>query len=342
MDFNKFRKNRGKMQAAVTKMKDKKPSYIDDRFWKPMPDKQGNADAVIRFLPQQDPEAEPVIMRHTHFFKENGKWFVELCPRTNGKECPADEYGQPYWDLAKEHPKESDEYKRLAGIASKYCNSKEFIANILVVNDLARPENNGKVFLYKFGVKIFNKIMDKLAPESEIDEPVMVYDLWEGRNFKLKMRKESGWIKYDNSEWFDSNTPVAKDEDGIERIYNQIRSLAEFVDPKLFKDYVSLKKKFIEVVGANAAKFFAASKSEGAAEHTQTVEGPSKEKASAPADADDDMVFDDADATATNDATDPEPDQSDDGSEPEQAHSDDFDFDFDEDDFNFDADSEKK
>lgn len=331
MDFKKFRKNRGKMAEAVKRMKDKKPDYTDDRFWTMTADKQGNADAVIRFLPQQDPEKEPCVMKFTHFIKDNGKYFVEDCPITIGKPCPADEYAQPYWDMDTEQGKQ---------LASKYSKTKNFICNIQVVNDLAKPENNGKVFLFKFGIKIFEKIMGKIAPESELDEPVMVFDLWEGRNFKLKRRKVSGWINYDSSEFFDSNTPVAKSDDGIEKVYNQIRSLDEFVDPKLFKPYGDLKKKFITVVGDKAAKFFATSDSPDT--------GTEMAVQDAPGDADE-VAFDDpvddtpaaegdggGDDTAAEQAKTDEP--ANEKSDDDPFDDDDFNFDLNDDDFNFDDD----
>jgi len=251
MNFKKFLNSGDKMKKAVKKMKAKKPSYVDDRFWKTSPDKQGNADAVLRFLPQQEPEKAPIVMKHTHFFKENGKWFVCDCPTTFEMPCPADEYAQPYWD---EDTKESKE------IALKYSRKKRFISNVLVVNDINRPENNGKVFLYEFGIKIYEKIIDKLDPESELDEPIMIHDFLEGRNFKLKQQKVGGFINYDKSEFYSDSTPVAKTEKKMEEVYNQITDLDQFVDPEKIKSYSELKKKFIGVVGQSAAEFFSGSK----------------------------------------------------------------------------------
>lgn len=249
MDFKKFRKNRKKMSNAVKKMKDRKPSYVDERFWSPTVDKMGNADAVIRFLPQSDdPEIEPVIMKFTHGFKENGKWFFCDCPTTFGEKCPADEYAKPFWD---------DDTDESRAMAAKYSRKKQFISNILVVNDLANPENNGKVFLFKFGIKIYEMFMGKIDPDSELDEQILVYDPIDGCDFKLKRREIKGWVNYDQSEFYSKQTPIAKTEKEMIEIFSKIRPLDEFLDKKkLLKPYSELKKNFIGVVGKKAAQFF--------------------------------------------------------------------------------------
>lgn len=337
MDFSKFKKNRGKLNKAVNKMKDKKPSWQDDRFWTPTVDNLGNAEAVIRFMPQPDVDKEPVVLKFTHGFKDNGKWFFTDCPTTWGKDCPSDQYAQPYWDEDTEASK---------SIASKYSRKKQFIANILVVKDLAKPENNGKNFLFKFGTKIFEKIMDKVAPDSELDDPVKIFDMWEGRNFKLKRKKVSGWANYDSSEWFDNNSPVAKNDEGIEKVYKQLYVLDDFVDEKNCPKYADLKKKFIGVVGEKAARFFASNKSDADMEDTGTEASVGT---TAEEEAFDDSAFNDvsSDEPANENGTDNEEPVKEDVKEdatPEEenkAESDsgegeDVDFDFNDDDFEFD------
>lgn len=239
MDFSKFKKNRKNVSKAIDNMKAKKPSYVDERFWALTVDDSFNGEAIIRFLPQQDPEASPVIMYYNHFFKKNGQWFNENCPFTNGKDCPVCDYVQPFWEEDTEASKNE---------ARKYSRGKNYVANIQVIKDPAKPENNGKVFLFRFGVKIYDKLLDKVAPESELEEPVMVHDLWEGQNFLLKCRKKDGYRNYDTSKFYDKLCPVAKSDKGIEEIYNQIKVLDEFVEDKKFKKYEEIQKKFFKIM----------------------------------------------------------------------------------------------
>jgi len=325
-------KNRSKMSKAVKKMKDKKPSFVDERFWSTTPDKQGNADVVIRFLPQQDPEKEPFIMKFTHGFKENGKWFFIDCPITIGEPCPSDEYAQPYWEEDTEQSK---------NIAIKYSKKKQFIANIQVVNDLSKPENNGKVFLYKFGIKIFEKILDKLDPESELDEPIMVHDFLDGSNFKIKQRKVSGYVNYDKSEFYSETTPVAKTEKEMKVIFDQIRNLDEFINPKKFSSYTEIKKKFIGVVGTPAAEFFADTDT-GTDSHDSS-EIDTQDKSEAPSDDKEDAKEDISPKEKSINEDDSKASEENEEEKVEKKDDDfDFDFDVEDDDFSFDDNDEKK
>lgn len=326
MDFAKFKKNRSKMVEAVKKVKDQKPNYVDERFWTTTPDKQGNADAIIRFLPQPDPEEPFAVMKFIHGFNEKGKWFIENCPQTIGEECPSDEYAQPFWD---EGTKESK------AIASKFTKKRSYIANILVVNDLSKPDNNGKVFLWRFGVKIFEKIMDKLAPKSELDEQLLIYDLWEGRNFKLKQRKVDDYPNYDLCEFVDSNSAVADTEKGIEEIFKQIRDLGEFIDPKEFKKYGDLKKKFISVVGKRAAEFFSDSNEGDTGKEVNTKSSSKIKKEDF--ETIDESEFDD---TANDDEKVVKENTEEDDEAVKENTEEDVDFDFDEDDFKWDDDDD--
>lgn len=242
MDFKNFKKNRKKLQETInTKMKDQlKPKFAkDERFWSPTKGDDGNADALIRFLPQQDPKKPPIIMYYMHGFKEKGKWFIENCPSTKDERCPSCEYAEPLWEEDTEESRKK---------ASKYYRTKQFISNILVVKDAAKPENNGKVFLFRFGQKIYDKIDAKLYPESELDEPVNVMDFWEGCNFRLRLRKVSGRNNYDTSAFSDNITPIAKSEKKIEEIFKQIYNLDEFLADENFKSYDELLKKFNRIM----------------------------------------------------------------------------------------------
>lgn len=245
MDFKNFKKNRSKLQKSVEKMKAQKPSYVDDRFWALTKDAAYNGEAIIRFLPQRDIELSPVILYFNHSFKHNGKWFWEMCPTTLGQECYGCEQVQPWWD---------EDTKASKAKAGKHGRKKNFIANILVIKDPAKPENNGKVFLFRFGVKIYDKLMDKLAPTSELVEPEMVHDLWEGRNFHLKCKKVDDYPNYDTSTFMDKSTPVGSNDKEIEEIYNTIYDLAEFTDESKFKEYEAFKTKWDNIMGKGSGK----------------------------------------------------------------------------------------
>ena len=239
MDFKSFKKNKKKFIKQAKKMNMPKNDYNDTRFWTPTKDDAGNGEALFRFLPQKDVEKNPIVLYYQHFFKEKGKYFVEKCPTTWEKDCPICEYVQPFWNGTEAEEK----------IAMKYGKKKQFVANIYMIKDPAKPENNGKVFLFKFGVKIFNKIMDKVNPSSELDDEVSIYDLWEGMNFKLKIKKVYGYPNYESSEFTGSVVPIAKDDDGIEAIYNKIYALDEFIDMKDCKSDRALIKKFFTITG---------------------------------------------------------------------------------------------
>jgi len=242
MDFSEFKKNRSKATEAVKKLKDKKPSFTDDRFWILKKDQMGNGEAIVRFLSGISPEDEPITEKFTHGFKEGQKWFIEDCPVTVGRECASCTYAQPYWDEGTEKSKQ---------IAGKFWRKKQFIARILVIKDVAAPENNGKVFLFKFGKKVYDKIMAKVSPDGELDEPILVWDLWEGLDFKLKVRKVDGHPNYDLCEFYSNKKPIADTEEGIEKIYKEICrfDLKEFIDPAKYKTEEEFTKKFNAFMG---------------------------------------------------------------------------------------------
>jgi hypothetical protein len=241
MDFKAFKKGKGKLEKSVAKMKDQNPKFKkDERFWVPIKDDTGSANALIRFLPQPDIEAPPSISFFQHGFKEKGKWFIDNCPSTFDNPCPVCEYIQPYWD------EDTDESH---AIARRYSRSKQYIANILVIKDLNQPANNGKVFLFKFGVKLYEKIEEKIFPESEIDDAIQVFDPWTGCNFKLKLRQKHKMNNYDTSEFATDNCgPVCKSDEALEVIFNQMLPLDEFLADKLYPEYGKMKKKFNRIM----------------------------------------------------------------------------------------------
>ncbi len=246
MDFKSFKKSRGKLKESVKKMKESGTKFKkDERFFNLTKDDSGNSNALIRFLPQPDLDKPPTISFFQHGFQEKGKWFIDNCPSTFQNPCPVCEYIQPYWD---EDTEESHNYAR------RYSRTKQFIANILVIKDTVNPANNGKVFLYKFGVKLYNKIEEKLFPESELDEQLQVFDPWEGANFKLKLRQVKKRNNYDNSEFVAKTGPVAPTDEQLEVIFNQMMDLDEFLADDKFPEYDKMTAKFNRIMKIKTAK----------------------------------------------------------------------------------------
>ncbi len=214
----------------------------DDRYWQPEVDKAGNGYAVIRFLAPPKGEELPWVRVWNHGFKgPSGKWYIENSLTTLGKADPVSEYNTELWNSGSEANKE---------IARQQKRKLSYITNILIVKDPAHPENEGKVFLYKFGKKIFDKIKDVAEPQFEDEKPINPFDFWEGANFKLKIRNVEGYRNYDKSE-FDSISSISDSDDAIEAIWNKQHSLTQFLDEKHFKSYDELKKKFEMVMGLN-------------------------------------------------------------------------------------------
>jgi len=243
-----LRKSRGGFDSLMKEVEKianpQSESRADDRFWQPEVDKAGNGYAVIRFLPPPKGEELPWVRIWNHGFQgPAGKWYIENSLTTLGKADPVSEYNTELWNSGSEANKE---------VARKQKRKLTYYSNILVVKDPAHPENEGKVFLYKFGKKIFDKIKDIAEPQFEDEKPVNPFDFWEGANFKLKIRNVEGYRNYDKSE-FDSPSPVANDDSSIERIWNQQHSLTQFLDEKYFKSYDELKKKLDMVLGTTSA-----------------------------------------------------------------------------------------
>jgi len=214
----------------------------DTRFWQPEVDKAGNGYAVIRFLPAPKSEDIPWVRLFSHGFQGPGGWYIENSLTTLGKKDPVGEYNSTLWNRGDEAGKEQ---------ARKQKRRLSYIANIYVVKDPAHPENEGKVFLYKFGKKIFDKINDQMNPEFEDETPVNPFDFWEGANFKMKIRNVEGYRNYDKSE-FDSPSALSEDDDEMEKIWGTEYSLQDFLDAKNFKSFEELQARLNRVLGATA------------------------------------------------------------------------------------------
>jgi hypothetical protein len=246
--FSELKKSRTrdleKLTSEVSKLnsKEEKKSYEDLRFWKPTVDKAGNGMATIRFLPAPEGEDMPWIQIFSHSFQgPTGQWYIENSLTTLNKKDPVSEYNTLLWNSGIESDKE---------IARKQKRKLNYISNVYIVRDSANPDNEGKVFLFKFGKKIFDKLNDLMNPEFEDETPVSPFDLWEGANFKLKIRKVEGYQNYDKSE-FESPSPLSEDDEELERIWKAEHSLKEFLDEKNFKPYDVLKAKLNTVLNLN-------------------------------------------------------------------------------------------
>lgn len=253
MDMNTLRSNRNNDFSKITKEFEKSTSnnnHVDERFWKPERDKAGNATATIRFLPRGHGDELPWVKLFSHGFKNEstGRWFIEECLTTltdetgTSLQCPVCAHNTVLWNST------TDDASPIRKTVRNQKRKLSYIANILVINDPKHPENNGKVFLFKFGKKIFDKIMDKARPTFEDEQPVNVFDYWEGANFKLRMKMADGFPNYDSSE-FESVTALGTDEE-ILTIANQQHKLAELVDKSKFKSYADLERKLQLVLSA--------------------------------------------------------------------------------------------
>ena len=252
MSFANLKAKRKDFAGLAEQMKDagKGGGYKkDERFWELPVDKSGTGSAVIRFLPAPADHELPYVLRYAHGFqnKTSGKWLIENCPTTMGQNtpCPICERNSELWNTGLESNKT---------IVRERKRGLSYFSNIYVVNDPVNPENNGKVFLFRFGPKIFEKITNKISPEFADETPVNVFDFWEGANFRLKAVKVAGQRSYDHSSW-DTEGPLFKcaSEDELnsklEEVYNSEYSLKELVDPKEFKSYDQLMTRLNQTLG---------------------------------------------------------------------------------------------
>ena len=209
-----------------------KKSYVDERLWKPQLDKTGNGYAVIRFLPAIDGEDMPWAKVWNHAFQgPTGQWYIENSLTTIGQKDPVSEMNAAYWNSGVESDKE---------IARRQKRKLQYFSNIFVVSDPKNPENEGKVFLFRFGKKIFDKIMESMQPAFEDETPVNPFDFWKGANFKLKIRKVDGYWNYDKSE-FEAPSALFADDEQLEEVWKKQYALTEFTAPTNFKSYDELK-----------------------------------------------------------------------------------------------------
>ena len=216
-----------------------KKSYVDERLWKPELDKSGNGYAVIRFLPSPEGEDLPWAKVWNHAFQgPTGQWYIENSLTTIGQKDPVSEYNSKLWNSGVESDKE---------IARKQKRKLQYFSNILVVSDPKHPENEGRVFLFRYGKKIFDKITAAMSPEFEDEKAINPFDFWEGANFKLKIRKVDGFWNYDKSE-FEDTSKLFEDDAEADKVWQSQYSLAEFTAASNFKSYDELKTRLDAVL----------------------------------------------------------------------------------------------
>ena len=249
MSFAKLKKQSklgsltAKLVKEVEKMNNNGASG-DDRLWKLDVDKSGNGYAVIRFLPAPDGEDLPFVKLYSHAFQGPGGWYIENSLTTLGGKDPVSEYNTQLWNNGTDSGKET---------ARKQKRKLTYTSNIYVVKDPANPENEGKVFLFKYGKKIFDKLTAAMQPEFEDEEAIDPFDFWQGANFKLKAKNVAGYRNYDSSE-FAPQSPLLDDDDALEAIWKKEISLAEIVAPEQFKSYDDLKRRLNYVLGNTAPR----------------------------------------------------------------------------------------
>jgi hypothetical protein len=246
MSFSDFKKkSKNSIEQLAKKLEQDvgtKKNFKDDRFWRPELDKTGSGYAVIRFLPAGANEDIPWAKTYTHAFKGKGGWYIENCPTAIEQKCPVCEINNELWNSGIESDK---------NIARDRKRKLSYISNILVISDPANPQNDGKVFLFKYGKKIFDKIQEAMKPDFQDEKPVNPFDLWGGSNFRMKIRNVAGYTNYDKSEFDSPSALFDSDDKKLEALWNKLYPLKEFTDPSNFKSYDELKKKVNTVLGSN-------------------------------------------------------------------------------------------
>lgn len=249
MSFADLKKNRNKKLADLTEKLNQSTAkgYSDpdaDKYWMLKRDAAGNGSAIIRFLDAPDGEEVPFVKLWSHGFKgPTGQWYIENSLTTLGQDDPVSAFNTKLWNASTDDKGLEREQAR----AQK--RKTHFISNILVIKDSATPENEGKVFLFKYGKKVFDKIKDVMNPSFEDEEPINPFDLFEGVNFKFRMRQVEGYANYDKSEFETTKTPIADSDKEIEAIWKQCHSLQAVIAPDKFKSYEELEAKLHRVLG---------------------------------------------------------------------------------------------
>lgn len=245
MSFSQLKKNRSKsLEKLSSKLEQMTSSGYSDplqeKYWQPTKDDAGNGYAIIRFLPEPEGEDDPFVPIWSHGFQGPGGWYIENSLTTLKQDDPVSALNTKLWNSGVESDKE---------IARKQKRKLKYHSNILVIKDSAKPENEGKVFLFAYGKKIFDKLNDLMNPSFDDEKAINPFDFWEGADFKLKIRKVDGYPNYDKSEFDDQSALFDGDDEKLEEVYSQLNSLQQLVDPSQFKSYEELEAKLNKVLG---------------------------------------------------------------------------------------------
>jgi len=291
MSFANLKRNRNSISDLVSAAGagsggggDAKKSYKDERQWKPTVDKAGNGYAVLRFLPAPETCETPWVRYWDHGFKgPTGQWFIEKSLTSIGQQDPVSEANSILWNTGTDDNKAivRDRKRRL-----------HYVSNVLVVSDPSNPANEGKVFMYTYGKKIFDKIMDVMQPQFADEKPVNPFDFWEGADFKLKIRQVEGYRNYDKSEFSSPAPLMGGDDDQLEQLYETVYDLGEFADPAAYKTYEELSARLALVLGEQAPRTVAQTVALDTKEAPAPVrEAPAPVMPSAAEDEDDTMSY---------------------------------------------------
>ena len=244
MSFDKLKKQSklGSLTDRLVKEVEKMNSSsggADERFWKAELDKTGVGSAVIRFLPAPDGEELPWVKVYSHAFQGPGGWYIENSLTTTGGKDPVSDYNRQLWNSGNDADKDT---------VRKQKRKLSYYSNVYVVRDPLHPENEGRVFLFKYGKKIFDKVLEAMQPEFDDETPINPFDFWQGANFKLKIVKKDGFWNYDKSE-FDKVAPLLEDDDALEALWSKQYSLSAITAPDQFKSYEDLERRLKTVLG---------------------------------------------------------------------------------------------
>lgn len=243
IDFSQLKKQSslGSQTEKLLKKLEESASYGTDiqNVFKLETDKMGNGRAVIRFLPAPKGEDDPFIKLYNHGFQNNGKWFIENCPTTLGRQCELCSRNSELWNSGVDANKE---------IARSRKRKLNYYSNILVINNPANPDLEGQVMLFRYGAKIFDKIKSAMKPEFEEDAAIDPFDFWTGADFRLRVKQVAGYPNYDDST-FCSMSVLNGDDEKLQEIWEKEYSLQELISPDKFKSDEEFTKRLDFVLG---------------------------------------------------------------------------------------------
>ena len=242
MSFSSLKKNKASVFSQLQKQLEKSQQVgtVDERFWKLSTDKAGNGFAIIRFLPACEGEDMPFVKLYSHAFQGPGGWYIENSLTTLGQKDPLGEYNRELWNSGDESLKEQ---------VRKQKRKLQYYSNIYVVKDPSNPENEGKVFLFRYGKKIYDKIMEAVnGDELEGRAGYNPFDFWAGANFKLRAKKVAGYPNYDSSEFESPGTLEDLDDAQLESIWKREFALQSIVAPDQFKSFDQLQERLNSVL----------------------------------------------------------------------------------------------